>query len=151
MKVNNSFVKVLLGAFLIQVLFLSISCAQVENKHEEEGEESGTRYAKNEKCEEVRKGIQLQLAYDEATSAFVGTVENISDQLVKKVRVEVHLSNGTELGPTKSINLEPGKKAEVKLSAKDQDFKWWSTHAESGSSEHSHGEHGEHGEGGDHN
>jgi len=37
MKIKAS-VKVLFGAFLIQILFLSVSCGQVENKHEEEGE-----------------------------------------------------------------------------------------------------------------
>ncbi len=30
--------KVIFGAFLIQILFLSVSCGQVETKHEEEGE-----------------------------------------------------------------------------------------------------------------
>ena len=63
------------------------------------------------------------------------------------VTVEVHLSNGTELGPTERNDLAPGEKIAVKLSAEGQDFDWWKAHAESGEGggEHS-GEHeGEHG------
>jgi hypothetical protein len=37
---------------------------------------------------------------------------------------------------TKPVDLEPGKKIEVKLSAVDQTFIWWHAHAETGSSEH---------------
>ncbi len=85
---------------------------------------------------EVRKGIQLTLKYDKSTSTFVGTTKNISNKTVRRERVEVHLSNGVELGPTKAIDLAPGKQVEVKLSAEGQSFTWWSAHAESGSSEH---------------
>lgn len=43
---------------------------------------------------------------------------------------------GEELGPTEPISLEPGKKADVKLSAEGQSFEWWKAHAEVGESEH---------------
>ncbi|MFC1564754.1 hypothetical protein ACFL6G_07435 [candidate division KSB1 bacterium] len=76
------------------------------------------------------------MKYDRATSIFTGTTENISNETVKRVRVEVHLSNGVELGPTKALDIAPGKKVEIKLSAEGQSFTWWSAHAESGSSEH---------------
>lgn len=152
MKIKNPIVKVIMSAFLLQVIFLSTSCGQIENKHEEEGEESGTRYSQSETCDEVRKGVQLILKYDELSSAFIGTIKNVSKKLAKKVRIEVHLSNGVELGPTKPINLKPGNQSQVTLSAKDQSFTWWSAHAESGSSEKGHGEEreGEHGEEGEH-
>lgn len=122
------------------------------NEQSSEQEESGQQYALNETYDEVRKGVRLILTYDEASSSFVGTVENVTDSTIKSVRVETHLSNGTELGPTESIDLESGKKADVKLLAEGQSFEWWKAHAESGSSEHSHGEQGEHehGEHGDH-
>jgi hypothetical protein len=107
-----------------------------EGSHGEEGEESGTRYTLNQTCEEVRKGVLLNLKYDKSSSTFTGTVKNISKEAVKRVRVEVHLSNKVELGPTKALDLAPGKQAGVKLSAKDQTFTWWSAHAESGDSEH---------------
>ena len=104
----------------------------------------------------VRNGVRLILSYDSTSSAFVGTVENVIEKSVSAVRVEVHLSNGTELGPTERNDLEPGEKAAVKLSSiKGQDFDWWKAHAEAGEGGGEHGgEQGrEHGgeRGGEHN
>ncbi len=107
-----------------------------EHTHEGEGEESGPEIGLDGTHNEVRKGVRLILSFDSGSSSFVGTVENVSEKTVSKVRVEVHLSNGTELGPTKLVNLAPGKKIKVKLSAVDQTFTWWKAHAEAGSSEH---------------
>ncbi len=107
-----------------------------EHTHEGEGEESGPEIGLDGTHNEVRKGVRLILSFDSESSSFVGTVENVSEKTVPKVRVEVHLSNGTELGPTKPVNLAPGKKIKVKLSAVDQTFTWWKAHAEAGSSEH---------------
>ncbi len=107
-----------------------------EHTHEGEGEESGPQIGLDGTHNEVRKGVRLILSFDSESSSFVGTVENVSEKTVPKVRVEVHLSNGTELGPTKPVNLAPGKKIKVKLSAVDQTFTWWKAHAEAGSSEH---------------
>ncbi len=111
-----------------------------EHTHEgegaEEGEESGPQIGLDGTHDEVRKGVRLILSFDSESSFFVGTVENVSEKTVPKVRVEVHLSNGKELGPTKPVDLAPGKKIEVKLSAVDQTFTWWKAHAEAGSSEH---------------
>ena len=105
-------------------------------EHEEggegEGEEAGPRIEINGTHDEVRKGSRLILSFDKDTSSFIGTVENVSEKTITRVRVEVHLSNGTELGPTEPINLEPGKKVEVKLSAEGQTFEWWKAHAEVG-------------------
>lgn len=137
--------KTTISALILIMAFSTTSCAQNERSHEEDGEESGKQFLKSEVCEEVRKGTKLIIRYDEAVLAFVGTVENISTKVIKKVRVEVHLSNGVELGPTKKVNLVPGEKVEIKLSAVDQKFESWSTHAEAGNSEHgereSNGEH----------
>ncbi len=107
-----------------------------EHTHEGEGEESGPQIGLDGTHDEVRKGVRLILSFDSESSYFVGTVENVSENTVPKVRVEVHLSNGTELGPTEPVDLAPGKKIEVKLSAVDQTFIWWKAHAEAGSSEH---------------
>ena len=63
-------------------------------------------------------------------------MENVVEKTVSRVRVEVHLSNGTELGPTEPLELAPGKKADIKLTAEGQSFDWWKAHAESGESEH---------------
>ncbi len=48
------------------------------------------------------------------------------------VRVEVHLSNGIELGPTTPVDLAPGQMASVTLPASDQPFDTWNPHAEVG-------------------
>ena len=58
------------------------------------------------------------------------------------MRVEVHLSNGIELGRTEPIDLAPGSKENVKLSVEGQSFDWWKAHPETGEGEHKH-EHGE--------
>lgn len=67
-------------------------------------------------------------------------VENTTNQTVSGVHVEVHLSNGIELGPTTLNDLAPGQKVNVELSAAGQDFSKWSAHPETASSEHGGGE-----------
>jgi len=114
--------------------------------HEGEGEEPGVRIAIDETYDAVRRGVRLVLTYDSTSSAFVGTVENVIVETVSAVRVEVHLSNGTELGPTERNDLAAGEKIAIKLSAEGQEFDWWKAHAESGEGEEHSGEHeGEHG------
>ena len=101
--------------------------------HEEgggEGEESGQQFVKDETYDHVRNGARLILAYDAKTNAFVGTVENTTNQTLSKVRVEVHLSNGVELGPTTPTDLAPGQKIDIELSAAGQDFNTWGAHPE---------------------
>jgi hypothetical protein len=115
-----------------------------------EEEESGTKLAINDVYDEVRKGTHLQLSFDIEASAFVGTVENVSDQILDRVRVDVHLSNGTELGPTTQIDLKPGEIREINLNAGDNSFETWSTHAEVGSGEHNHEEEHDHSHDGEH-
>jgi len=113
-----------------------------------EGEESGTEFGLDEVYDELREGTHMVLAYDADSKAFKGTVENVSDELLERVRVEVHLSNGTELGPTIQADLKPGEMREVELAVESDDFSSWSTHAEVGNSEHSHeGEQSQEGEG----
>ena len=98
----------------------------------EGGEESGTRLALNETYDDVRAGARLILAYDSTASAFTGTVENTTSATLRRVRVEVHLSNGTELGPTTPVDLAPGQVADVVLPATGQSFTSWSAHPEVG-------------------
>lgn len=106
---------------------------------DEGGEENGTQYQKNETHDEVRKGSHLILSYDEPSNSFVGTVENVSNETLDQVRVEVHLSNGTELGPTPDVSLEPGQIEDVELEATTEPFETWSAHAEVGADEHGSG------------
>ena len=55
----------------------------------------------------LRAGAQLVLSYDFATRAFMGTVENTTEATLRRVRVEVHLSNRTKLSLTKPVDLDP--------------------------------------------
>ncbi len=113
---------------------------------EGEGEESGTQLGLDQIYDEERKGTHLVLAYNDKSNSFTGSVKNVSDKVLDRVRVEVHLSNGTELGPTTQVDLQPGEKRLVLLEAESKDFSSWSTHAEVGSSKHEHG-HSHEGEG----
>ncbi len=114
-----------------------------------EGEEDGTQFSKNDIYDEIKNGAHLVLSYNTGNNSFTGTVENVTQEVIKKVRVEVHLSSGIELGPTTSKNLNPGEKILVELNATEKAFETWSTHAEVGSGEHGNeggdGEHGEEG------
>jgi len=103
----------------------------------------------DENWDETRKGAHLILAYNAATQSFKGTVQNTTSKALSEVRIEVHLSNGVELGPTKRIDLKPGEKIPVELSAAGHKFAWWTTHPEHGSEE-GHGPEGEHGGRGEH-
>lgn len=102
----------------------------------EEGEESGTQYTKADSYDETRGGAQLLLTYDPDLDAFVGTVTNNTESVLDEVRVEVHLSNGTELGPTTPGDLPPGETADITLAADGEQFTTWSAHPEVGRDEH---------------
>ena len=111
----------------------------------DESEESNVELTLNDQYDKVRNGARLILNYDAQSNSFKGTVENTTNGTLKRVRVEVHLSNGKELGPTPSKDLAPGEKMEVQLIATNTNFNGWTAHPEVGSGEHSHGEeHGEH-------
>ncbi|MDE2765039.1 MAG: hypothetical protein OXI25_01225 [Chloroflexota bacterium] len=128
------------------------------------GEEgSANMLAPDETFDMVRSGARLIMRYDAATNSFTGTVENTTSSILTRVRIEVHLSNGTELGPTTPIDLAPGQMAAVNLPSTQAPFTGWVAHAEVGGGEgggsggESGGEHGgsggegggEHGSGGE--
>ena len=103
-----------------------------EGESDGDNEESGTQFGLNETFDEVRAGARLKLSYDSAANAFTGTVENTTGATLRRVRVEVHLSNGTELGPTTPVDLAPGQMAAITLPATSQPFATWSAHPEVG-------------------
>ena len=103
-----------------------------EGESDGDGEESGTQFGLNDTFDEVRAGARLKLSYDSAANAFTGTVENTTGATLRRVRVEVHLSNGTELGPTTPVDLAPGEMAAITLPATTQPFETWSAHPEVG-------------------
>ena len=112
----------------------------------EEG--SAAQLAPDETFNMVRSGAHLVLNYDAASNAFRGTVRNTTNTVLTRVRIEVHLSNGTELGPTTPINMAPGAIAQVVLPSTQAPFSGWIAHAEVGGAEggqggnESGGEHG---------
>ena len=98
-----------------------------ESGEDDGEEESGTQFALNETYDRVRAGARLILRYDSTVNAFVGMVENTTETTLTRVRVEVHLSNGIELGPTMPVNLAPGQISDINLPASSQPFTSWST------------------------
>ena len=96
-------------------------------------EASGATLAPDETFDAVRSGARLVLNYDTASNAFVGTVENTTNSVLSQVRIEVHLSNGTELGPTTPMDMAPGAVATVNLPSTQAPFTGWIAHAEVGS------------------
>ena len=125
------------------------------------GSEEGSganQLAPNETFDMVRGGARLIMNYDAAANAFIGTVENTTNSVLTNVRIEVHLSNGTELGPTIPVGMAPGQVLLINLPSTPESFTGWVAHAEVGGGE-SGGEHGsgasgserggEHGSGGE--
>lgn len=106
-------------------------------KHE--GEEDGSMFASNYQYDKISSGVRLKLSFDQEQSRFVGSIQNTTEQSLDRVRVEIHLSNGKELGPTVATSLKPGEEKTISLSAKGEVFERWSTHPEVGSNEHEHG------------
>ena len=118
----------------------------------EEG--SGATLAPDETFDAVRYGARLIMRYDAANNSFMGSVENTTSGVLTRVRVEVHLSNGTELGPTAEVDLAAGEVLEINLPATAAPFTGWIAHAEVGgggegsqSGGEGGGEHGGSGEG----
>lgn len=106
------------------------------------GEEgSAAMLAPDETFDTTRNGARLMMGYDSASNSFTGTVANTTDSTLTRVRIEVHLDNGTELGPTTPVDLASGEVMAVNLPATQASFTGWVPHAEVGSGEAG-GEHG---------
>ncbi len=103
-----------------------------EGSEEGGGEEARNLLTKEQTFDQVRAGARLILRYDAAANAFTGTVENTTNATLSNVRVEVHLSNGIELGPTTPVDLASGQMISVTLPASAQPFDTWNPHAEVG-------------------
>ena len=114
------------------------------------GEEgSSNMLAPDETFDMVRSGARLILSYDAPSNSFKGTVENMTSSVLNQVRIEVHLSNGTELGPTTPTSIAPGEVLAITLPATQASFTGWVAHAEvggGGEGSESGGEHGSDGE-----
>ncbi len=104
----------------------------------QEGEQSAAQLAADDTYDHTRNGARLILRYDAEQNEFRGTVENTTDRRLDRVRIEVHLSNGIELGPTTPTDLAPGQSIAVSLPASDEPFETWSAHPEVGREEANH-------------
>jgi hypothetical protein len=127
--------KKLLPLSLITLLLalLFVACSKDdENPTNEEGEEDGTEYGISDTCDQMKSGTRLLLFYNSSTTTFEGSVENTTNETISMVRIEVHLSNGTELGPTTPADLAPGESRPIELFNDAPDFEKWSAHAEVG-------------------
>lgn len=124
--------------------YSSFSDHESNSGTEESGEEPGQQYTLTETFDRERAGAHLVLSYDTSLDAFTGSIANTTTTTLSQVRVEVHLSNGVELGPTTPIDLGPGQSAPVSLAANGQSFSTWGAHPEVGSgSEYGEGSSGE--------
>ncbi len=95
-----------------------------------EGEEAGEQIDREDTWEATRNGARLVLSFDSVSNAFVGTVENTTRQALCAVRVEVHLSTGTELGPTERTDLPSGETTVLELPTAGEVFDTWTAHPE---------------------
>ena len=142
----NRIYKTLAASAIVLVIFMSGGCSNInESTITDASEESNIELALDEQYDNVRNGARLILTYDAENNTFKGTVENTTAETLKQVRVEVHLSNGKELGPTPPGDLAPGEKRDILLVATSTNFTRWTAHPEVGEGEHGSGEsQGEH-------
>lgn len=113
----------------------------------EAGEGEGTYLPKMTKQNKLfANGARLALRFDPMTQVFAGSVTNTTARTLPQVRVEVHLDNGTELGPTKRADVGPGQTVIVELGAYGNAFGSWVSHPEAGV-ERGHGAGGDEGTG----
>lgn len=101
-----------------------------EGGDSEEGEESGVYIGRGDTWDVTRRGARLVLAFDPASGAFEGTVRNTTESTLCAVRVEVHLSTGTELGPTPRTDVPAGEAIDVELFTGGGEFETWTAHPE---------------------
>ena len=105
--------------------------------------------ALDETFDAVRSGARLILKYDAPSNSFKGTVENTTNGVLDRVRIEVHLSNGAELGPTTPTDMASGEVVAINLPATPASFTGWTAHAEVGAGGEGSESGGEHGSGGE--
>ena len=100
--------------------------------------------ALHETLDAVRSGARLILKYDAPSNSFKGTVENMTNGILDRVRIEVHLSNGTELGPTTPTEMAVGEVIAINIPATPPAFTGWTAHAEVGAGSEGNDSGGEH-------
>ena len=105
---------------------------------------NATRYL----CIEFRGTAGHQCREGFAQSGTTQIILGDGTMVLDRVRIEVHLSNGAELGPTPPVALAPGAVMAVNLPATPASFTGWVAHAEVGGGAEGMQTGGEHGSGG---
>ena len=123
-----------INAIRFATLVLALMLAACTDNGLTEPGESGTRWNPGETATDSRRGVDLTISYNATTQRFDGSVTNTTASAVTDVRIEIHLSNGTELGPTPRVGLAADETKSVTLDASGQSFSWYSVHVELGSS-----------------
>ena len=119
---------------LLAVLALIIVILATCNSMGKKGE-AGTQFSLADTATEIRSGVELIMNYDGSREVFTGMVTNTTNATVTKVRVEIHLSNGVELGSAPNVDLVAGETKSVELNAINQsNFNTYSIQVEIGSS-----------------
>lgn len=95
-----------------------------------EGEEGGEYIAIGVAWDAMRNGARLTLAYDPGYDVFQGRVQNTTEATLCRVRVEVHLADGPELGPTEPKDVPAGGSIAVELPVNGTTFESWTAHPE---------------------
>ena len=119
---------------LIMCIIIAASCVSACGKDDGSsppvGEGFGVKIAHGESYDRDQDGIRLILTHEPKRNIFNGFVENLTNGTLKGVRVEVHLSNGVVLGPTPAVDLVPGDRKDINISAKNFIFENWTAHLE---------------------
>lgn len=102
---------------LLKTIILTLFIATFIGCSNSTDSEGGKKLGLTDTYDKVRNGERLIMTYNVSSFNFSGTVENVTSQTIPNVRIEVHLSNGTKLGPTPWVNLAPGQVEDVALSA----------------------------------
>lgn len=89
----------------------------------------------SQKFDKIQAGARLIMQYDAASKSFKGMVTNTTKAPLTRVRVEIHLDNGVELGPLVKGTLAAGASTPIVLQAKGSGFSKWTPHVEVGNSE----------------
>ena len=92
-------------------------------------QESANRLLNGQSHDPIQAGTRLILHYNVQDNAFYDTIQNIANTVLRRVHVEIYLSNEAELKTT-PMDLEPGKSANLLLPATDRPFDTWRAHVD---------------------
>ena len=119
---------------LIMCIIITASCLSACGKDDGSsppvGKGFGVKIAHGESYDRDQDGIRLILTHDPKYNTFIGFVENLTNDTLNGVRIELHLSNGVVLGPTSPVDLVPGERKDINISAKNYIFENWTVHLE---------------------